>query len=1468
MADGQIVFEITADGKRAIASVQDVTKAIETESKKWDTATGNATETMGSQFASMAGKIGAAFSAAKIGQALLDFGKQAVDAASDLREVQNVVDVTFGEGAAQIESWAKTAQQQFGLTETQAKQFTSTLGAMMKSSGLAGDEIITMSTDLSGLAADMASFYNLDFETAFQKIRAGISGETEPLKQLGINMSVANLEAYALTQGITKSFDKMSQGEQTMLRYQYLMQATADAQGDFARTADGYANAQRRIETAISSIKTSVGTMLLDVIEPLTTGLAGFLENLTAVPEKTVLDEFADIDATTEQKLAEVTKTAEEARALVGVLQSIQAEKVENVSLTSFVEGLTGKLGDLDSAMKAASEGDYQGTIKGIADAMALKTGSDATAWNTLLTAISTKLPSAAEAVDADGNTYKDFLSTAAEAAAELGGNYPALWQTFLDTLGSESAYKALANMANGQAAADAMSSIGISSSGLDGTEQSKWSGLLGVLATAEPTKGMFGNDAKTAAGNIRTLATALSSNDPAAKQEAWASMLGTLNDNISGVAELAKQSPEDTKKWLDGLATEAAKIDPKDPAAWDDMFTSLLNGLPGLADTDVGKEFIKNLGDLATKSNSLKADSATSWTSLLNALNTADTTKGIFGADAASRVSAMADALSSGSPAEKKQAWSDMLGILSANADGVSKLTDKSADDIKGWLEGLAAGANEIDANDPEAWQGLMDALVEGLPELKGVSITDDFLSSYKNLAADSNLLNASSANNWETLLTVLNNADTTSGVFGKYAAYRIQALSNALATGDPAAKKAAWSEILAVLSSNADALSTMTDKSPDELRQWFTELSNAAPDTGENMGKWNELLTSLASAFSTLDSEGLGEDFMASLEKLAQEGDSNAFFAALQNGFMQLGDDTDMASRALKALGVDTSGVEDKQALWLKTCKELVQTIPGLSSIIDTNTGYVEGGVEAVNKYIDEWEAANKKMIATKALNQKQAALDEKFADLPGLELDMILAEKHLRERNQKLAALFEKYNLTDLYNQYGIESAAVQNALLGSASQEDRTLFYELIAGYGELQSASDKATESYNKQKEAYDEAQETLKEYQQIVDEMPGDMDKFTDSTEKATEATEQFSVESKEAEKAVKSAKSALEEIDKYYDNIYKGIEKTVEGTHDLFGSIETPADKARAQIAELEGQLASLDAKSKEAENIEIKISGAKDAIKTIEGMTRGLENQATWYKEYNRMIERARELGYSDEVLSAVADGSAESYDYLVALTDNTIQELDPRIQQLNDAYAKSGEERDKLVKDLADQTLKTDEAFQSLVQSATDAINDLNLGEEAKTALMATVQGIADGISAKIPAVQAQVAALNKILNTMGKSTTANGFVFKSNNGLVTAEPLAKGMDYVPFDNYLAALHEGESVLTAEEAKMWRAFKTSAMSSRNSVDYDALGATMRDNVRAGGNVYLDGQTVGRVISARQGDAYRAMERSGFQQ
>lgn len=193
---------------------------------------------------------------------------ESIGLASDLVETQNVVDVTFEDSASTINKWAQEALNAYGITETKAKQYSSTLGAMLKSMGIADDQVLQMSMDMAGLAADMASFYNLDHDTAFEKIRSGISGENEPLKALGINMSVANLNAFALEKGMTKTFDKMTQAEQATLRYQYLLEATKDAQGDFARTGDSFSNEMRKLQTNLDRIKTEFGKGLLGVVTP------------------------------------------------------------------------------------------------------------------------------------------------------------------------------------------------------------------------------------------------------------------------------------------------------------------------------------------------------------------------------------------------------------------------------------------------------------------------------------------------------------------------------------------------------------------------------------------------------------------------------------------------------------------------------------------------------------------------------------------------------------------------------------------------------------------------------------------------------------------------------------------------------------------------------------------------------------------------------------------------------------------------------------------------------------------------------------------------------------------------------------------------------------------------------------------------------------------------------------------------
>lgn len=283
-ADGSVIIEIRGDAGDFTAEIKGLKSGLDS-AKSSASVFGDVLKAnvLSDAIVGGAKALGSAF--ADIGRSLLGFAKSGLDVASDLQEVQNVVDVTFGDGSGVIEDFAKSAATSFGMSELSAKQFTGTMGAMLKSMQIDDGAVLEMSTSLAGLAGDMASFYNLDPSEAFDKLRSGISGETEPLKQLGINMSVANLEAYALSQGITTAYSSMTQAEQATLRYQYLMQATADAQGDFARTSDSFANQQRILQLNMENLSASVGSALLPTVNELTTAFNNLVSGQSNVTE-------------------------------------------------------------------------------------------------------------------------------------------------------------------------------------------------------------------------------------------------------------------------------------------------------------------------------------------------------------------------------------------------------------------------------------------------------------------------------------------------------------------------------------------------------------------------------------------------------------------------------------------------------------------------------------------------------------------------------------------------------------------------------------------------------------------------------------------------------------------------------------------------------------------------------------------------------------------------------------------------------------------------------------------------------------------------------------------------------------------------------------------------------------------------------------------------------------------------------
>lgn len=195
--------------------------------------------------------------------ATVKFTKEALKNASDLEEVQNVVDVVFDDMSESVDKFSKNAIQQYGLSETIAKKYIGSFGAMAKSFGFTTEEAAKMSTSLTGLAGDVASFYNLDSDAAYTKLKSVFTGETESLKELGVVMTQNALDQYALEKGYGKTTKQMTEQEKVALRYKFVLDRLSQASGDYANTSDHWANMVRTAKLEIQSLSGEVGSELM-----------------------------------------------------------------------------------------------------------------------------------------------------------------------------------------------------------------------------------------------------------------------------------------------------------------------------------------------------------------------------------------------------------------------------------------------------------------------------------------------------------------------------------------------------------------------------------------------------------------------------------------------------------------------------------------------------------------------------------------------------------------------------------------------------------------------------------------------------------------------------------------------------------------------------------------------------------------------------------------------------------------------------------------------------------------------------------------------------------------------------------------------------------------------------------------------------------------------------------------------------
>jgi hypothetical protein len=207
--------------------------------------------------------------------------KDAIDISSFLTEVENVVRTTFGNYEKLIQDFSKTSIQDFGMSELTAKQVASRFQAMGTAMGFSQGKMADMSLQLTKLTADMASFYDMEQSDVARNLQAVFTGETEPLRKYGLDLTQATLKEWAMKQGLDADISSMTQAEKTMLRYQYVMANTAAAQGDFARTADTWANQIRILKQSFEQLAAIIGGALINAFKP-------FVRTLNAVMQKVI----------------------------------------------------------------------------------------------------------------------------------------------------------------------------------------------------------------------------------------------------------------------------------------------------------------------------------------------------------------------------------------------------------------------------------------------------------------------------------------------------------------------------------------------------------------------------------------------------------------------------------------------------------------------------------------------------------------------------------------------------------------------------------------------------------------------------------------------------------------------------------------------------------------------------------------------------------------------------------------------------------------------------------------------------------------------------------------------------------------------------------------------------------------------------------------------------------------------------
>ena len=709
-----------------------------------------------------------------------------------------------------------------------------------------------------------------------------------------------------------------------------------------------------------------------------------------------------------------------------------------------------------------------------------------------------------------------------------------------------------------------------------------------------------------------------------------------------------------------------------------------------------------------------------------------------------------------------------DFIGGLSGSIGGLDSALQKAKEgNVTGALSDLAAALSKELGGSPEQWQTLLGAVADKLPAAKDATLDDngqtaafmaaaaaaaddlggDYSTLWGNLlsaigdnagavvtalanagtpgqtlsaiAEGANKLSNSAPGTWSAVLGSLSSINGLENIFNKDAGAGVASMAEALSGNGPDKDKAeAWKTLITTLSENAEALSSLTGESAAGTKEWLKGIADEASKLKpEDADAWDKLFGTF------LGGLGGGEKSGEFLQGMAQE-------------FLSMGAESEVARQGLLALGYSTEEIDFKQAEWLETCKRLVQTIPGLSSVIDVNTGRVNGGTVAVEEYVKQWQDAQTAMIMMDAIAQKQSALVTEYSFLPKLKVNMDQAKQAVEQARKELEEQGVQFNEFDMAIANGKNNA--------------------LVAEYTDLMDKAIEAEDEYNRHKVDYDKAKDGLQQEADAVYQVYGNMVDLTGATGDAGKAMEKAFTQEQitKATEAITNMKDATKALKDYTDQVFNSTKKSLESTLGGFNRMVDPFEQAKKKVVDLKTQLNDFDGKASEKNKLKVLLTDAENAIPTIQNLNEALQSQLDFLNDYYDNIAKMKAAGYSDDVIAMVSDGSAQSAAYAKALAEAGAN--DPRVAEINKKVQDIQQKTTELTGTLTENKLKVDEKAQELTDTWAVAVANLDQYIGAKENTTKTVDGIIEALGEGKEKVRSEVQSIIDMLTELSNAS----------------------------------------------------------------------------------------------------------------